>query len=81
MEYTKVAEGVFEEKAPSRRVEIREINSEIDVLQAQKLALVQPSNEELMEFAKLFHPYFVERDKINTKIDELRALKQYLNSL
>ena len=81
--YIKISYGVYEEVPTTspKRVLLNELSDQIDMLQTQKDALVNPTNQELIDFAKLVHPYFSTKDNLNNQIDELRALKLKLQSL
>jgi hypothetical protein len=82
-DYIKISDGVYEEVpvGSPKRVLLNELNAQIDELQAQKDALINPTNQELIDFAKLTHPFYVSRDNINNQLDDLRALKAILQAL
>ena len=83
-EYIKISDGVYEEvttPVPNKRLLIKDINDQIDILQAQKSALVDPTNQELIDFAKRIHPYYTSKESINAQLDDLRALKAILQAL
>jgi len=41
----------------------------------------EPSERELIEFAKMVHPYYMDRIQLQMEIDQLKALKDELEIL
>ena len=61
-----------------KRITIKELTAQINELQAQKVAMVEPLKEELIEHGKAFHPYYTDRQRIQDEIDSLKVLRDQL---
>ena len=81
MEYRKIDADTFEEVVPSPKVSLQLIRSQIQDLRDQKQALVEPTNQELIDFAKLVHPYYREKENLQSQIDILQVLRDQLQLL
>jgi len=79
MGYRKINDNEYELDTP--RILISKISADIDQLRAEKNLLVNPTNDELIEYGKTIHPFFRERERLDIEIEVLKALKAELQAL
>lgn len=82
-EFKKIVDGVYMKTYPIEPeiVKISEIDIEINKLNIEIDNYNEPTDEDLIQFAKSMHPYYANKDTLIGKRDELIELKNYLNTL
>lgn len=81
MGYRKINTDEFEEIIQSPKIKLSHINDQIDILVEQKQSIIEPTRDELLEFAEINHPIKLHKIEIDQKLTELRELKKQLQLL
>lgn len=71
-------EPIYAEVQETRRVTVKALTAQINELQAQKAAMIEPTRDELVEHGRAFHPYYQDRQRIQDEIDNLKILRDQL---
>lgn len=80
MNYKRITEDIFlPETSTPEPIILSELKSEVSKLESA--IQDEPSESDLIEWAKVSHPYFSDRFRIETKILELKALVEKLESI
>jgi len=80
--YEKIDDNNFIEVTEQRRKLTRAaLIAKRNQLRAEYDALVQPTNQELVDYAKSVHPYYVDKARLLAEWQDLKDLIEYLQSL
>lgn len=60
-------------KVVEERIDLRELKFEKETLEIQ-LSITEPTDEELIEMGKMYHPYFADRGFIEKRIIEINNI-------
>ena len=79
-EYVKIGDDAFERIGTVEKISLSQIKDRLRFLQKQA-QMSEPTDRELIDFAKAMHPYYTERLRIIEEINRLRLMIQRLESL